>query len=103
MTKGKSTTSKNLPPKQRKPKKSHEISDYEVEKLKSIASHAKNLREAMNISYEQFALQSGINRNTYFRFENAAKTGENFTVALLIKVINGLGISLSEFMKDIME
>jgi DNA-binding XRE family transcriptional regulator len=84
-----------------KPKKTHVISDIEKEKLKLIAEKAKKMRIAKNMSYEQFALHAVINRNSYFRFEKSAFSGDNYTVSLLLKVIMGLETTLSEFFKDI--
>jgi DNA-binding XRE family transcriptional regulator len=86
---------------QRKPKKPHPISDEDTKTLMMIAEKAKNLRIGMNMSYEEFALHAGINRNSYFRFEKSAQTGKNFTVALLLQVIRGLNMTPSEFFKDI--
>jgi DNA-binding XRE family transcriptional regulator len=77
------------------------IPDIDKEKIKIIAFKAKRLRESMKLSYEEFALKAGINRNTYFRFEKAATTGENITLALLLKVIRGLNLTVSEFFSDI--
>ena len=84
-----------------KPKKTHVISDIEKEKLKLIAEKVKKMRKDTNMSYEQFAIQSEINRNSYFRLEQAAKSGDNYTVALLLKVIRGLGSTPSQFFGDI--
>jgi DNA-binding XRE family transcriptional regulator len=84
-----------------KPKKPHVISDIEKEKLKLIAEKAKKMRIAKNMSYEQFAIHAGINRNSYFRFEKSAKTGKNYTIALLLKVIRGLGSTPAQFFKSI--
>lgn len=83
------------------PKKTHAISDIEKEKLKLIAEKAKRMRIAKNMSYEQFALHAGINRNSYYRFEKSAISGDNYTVSLLIKVIVGLNSTFPEFFKDI--
>ena len=48
------------------PKNPHIISDIEKESLKLIADKVKEIRIAKFSSYEQFALQAGINRNSYF-------------------------------------
>ena len=92
---------KSIEQSKRKPKKPHPISDEDVQTLTKIADKAKILRKGMNLSYEEFALHSEINRNTYFRFEKSAQTGNNFTVALLLQVIRGLNKKPSEFFKDI--
>jgi transcriptional regulator with XRE-family HTH domain len=82
-------------------RKSHKVSDQETEKIKAIAGKAKRLRESMNIGYETFAQMAGINRNTYYRLEQSAQTGNNFTLAILLKVIDAHNITLAEFFKDI--
>jgi transcriptional regulator with XRE-family HTH domain len=84
-----------------KESKPHLIPDMDREKIKLIADKAKRMRTELNISYEEFARTSEINRNSYFRFEKSAKSGENFTVALLLKVIRGLKLTPSEFFQDI--
>jgi transcriptional regulator with XRE-family HTH domain len=81
--------------------KVHSISEVDREKIKKIAEKVKKLRvKAGFSSYEGFALHAGINRNSYFRFERSAITGDNYTVALLIKIARGLNISLSDFFQD---
>ncbi len=81
--------------------KSHAINDLDKEAIQSIAEYAKQLRIATGLGYEEFALHAGINRNTYFKFEKAAVSGENFTVVTLLKVIRGLDLTLSSFFKDL--
>ena len=81
--------------------KSHVVPDVDKVQIKKIASKAKELRIKSGYTYEEFALQAGINRNTYFRFEQSGEKGENYTVALLLKVIRGLNMTVSEFFKDI--
>jgi len=81
--------------------KVHSISEVDREQIKKIAEKVKELRiKAGFSSYEGFALHSGINRNSYFRFERSASTGDNYTIALLIKITRGLNISLSDFFYD---
>jgi DNA-binding transcriptional regulator YiaG len=70
-------------------------------RLKSIAEKAAALRKGKKMSSEEFAQHSGIPRNSYYRFEKSAATGDNFTISLLLKVISGLGMTPSEFFKDI--
>ncbi len=77
--------------------KKHEIPDLDKETIKRIAVKAKDMRKEAGYSYEDFALHAGINRNTYFKFEKSATTGENFTIATLLKVIRGLDVSLKSF------
>jgi hypothetical protein len=85
----------------RRPKKPMVVSDDDHRRLKLIAKKAARLRREMDISYEEFSHRSLINRNSYFRFEKSAETGDNFTVALLLTVISGLGTTPAEFFKDI--
>jgi DNA-binding XRE family transcriptional regulator len=85
----------------RLPKKPMVISDDDTNRLKLIAEKAIRLRKQMNISYEEFAIRAGINRNTYYRFEKSVTSGDFYTVALLMTVISGLGITPAEFFKDI--
>ena len=81
--------------------KQHFISERDRELIKKIAAKAKKMREEKGYSYESFAQHANINRNSYFRFEKSALTGDNFTVALLSKVIRGLNQSFSSFFKDL--
>lgn len=81
--------------------KSHIIPEVDKVQIKKIAAKAKELRVKSGYSYEEFALNASINRNTYFRFEKAAITGENITLALLLKVIRGLNMTVEDFFKDI--
>lgn len=88
----------NTPEKEVKP---HYISEADRESIKKISAKVKKLREEQGYSYESFAQHAGINRNSYFRFEKSALTGDNFTIALLSKVIKGLNLSFSSFFKDL--
>jgi DNA-binding XRE family transcriptional regulator len=92
---------KTVEPSKRRPKKPMVISDIEKEKLKLIAEKAKKMRIAKKMSYEEFALHAGINRNSYYRFEQSASSGDNYTVALLMKVIIALDSSFPEFFKNL--
>lgn len=85
----------------RRPKKKLVISTEEVEIIKTIAEKAKSLRESLNLGSEEFALRAGINRNTYFRFEQSAGSGENYTIAILVKVIRGLNMTVEDFFKGL--
>ena len=81
--------------------KQHLIPDIDREYIKKIAATAKRMRISAGFSYEEFAIKSGINRNSYFRFEKSSQTGDNYTVALLLKVIRGLNKTASEFFQSI--
>ena len=83
-----------------KDKKKREVPEIDKETIKTIASKARDLRESKGFSYEGFALHAGLNRNTYFKFEKSATTGENFTMATLLKVIRGLDLTMSSFFED---
>lgn len=89
------------PKKTRRTKKLMVISDDDISRLKLITEKAARLRKEMDISYEEFAIRAGINRNSYYHFEKSAKTGDKYSVALLMKVIRGLGTTPAEFFKDI--
>lgn len=80
-----------------KESKKHDLPELDKDTIKRIAAKARNMREKQGFSYEGFALHAGLNRNTYFKFEKSAATGENFTIATLLKVIRGLDVSLRSF------
>jgi hypothetical protein len=84
-----------------KPTKTRFLSASEREKLKEIADKAVKLRKEKYSSYEAFALKAQINRNTYFRFEKEGTKGENFTVAILLRILKAHNIKLSVFFKDL--
>ena len=86
----------------RGPKNSMVVSAADTKRIKSIAEKARKMRIAMNMSYEIFAIHAGINRMSYYRFEKSAETGDNFTVALLMKVIRGLNTTPAQFFKFIL-
>jgi transcriptional regulator with XRE-family HTH domain len=81
--------------------KSHNIPDIDRDYIKKIAATAKEMRIKAGYSYESFAIFAGINRNSYFRFERSATTGDNYTIALLLKITRGLNITMSNFFQDI--
>jgi transcriptional regulator with XRE-family HTH domain len=81
--------------------KKQEISDFDRETIKQISAKAKALRKELGFSYEEFAAHAKINRNTYFKFEKSATTGDNFTIAILIKVIRGLNHTFQSFFQDL--
>ena len=84
-----------------KDKKSHNIPDIDRDYIKKIAEQAREMRIKSGYSYESFAIHAGINRNSYFRFEKSAITGDNYTIALLLKITRGLNISFTDFNKSI--
>jgi DNA-binding XRE family transcriptional regulator len=91
----------SVEPAKRRPKKPMVISDDDTRILKLIAAKAKELREKAGYTYEEFAIHAGINRNTYFRFEKSAITGDNYTITLLLKITKGLNISIMDFFQQI--
>lgn len=80
-----------------KKRKSHDIPDIDKVHIKEIAAKAKELRIKAGFSYEEFAAHAGINRNTYFRFENSSSNGANFTIATFLRVLHGLNITAAYF------
>lgn len=87
-----------VPEKETRP---HTIPEEDREYIKKIAALAKELREAKGFSYESYATYAKLNRNTYFRFERAASSGDNFTVGLLLQVIRGMNMTPTEFFQQI--
>ena len=81
--------------------KSHAIPDVDRDYIIKIAATAKKMRIKAGYSYESFALHAGINRNSYFRFERSTTTGDNYTIALLLKITRGLNITMSNFFQSI--
>lgn len=82
--------------------KAHVVSDVDRDYIKKIAAKAKELRIKEGYSsYESFALHAGLNRNSYFRFERSAVSGDNYTIALLLRVIRGLDTTTTDFFQQI--
>jgi DNA-binding XRE family transcriptional regulator len=94
-------TKESLETPKRRTKKPMVVSDDDHRRLKGIVEKATKLRKEMDISYEEFAIRAGINRNSYYRFEKSIDNLDKYSVALLIKVIRGLGTTPAEFFKDI--
>jgi hypothetical protein len=71
------------------------IDPYDQELLNKIGTRVKQLREERipEVSYEAFALKTGLNRTSQYRLER----GHNFMMVNLIKFCRGIGISLEEF------
>ncbi len=82
-------------------KKKNELTEFEREVIKRIATKAKQMRIEMGFSYEAFAIHAKINRNTYFKFEKSSTTGDNFTIAVLVKVIHGLNQTFESFFQNL--
>lgn len=63
-----------------------------------IAERIKELRIKKGYSsYEVFAYENGINRSQYGKYEK----GENMRIESLLKVIQALGVTPSEFFEGI--
>ena len=75
-----------------------EISKSHKDQLIEIGAHVKDLRiKNTGESYEVFARKNGINKISQWRLEN----GENFLMNNLLKVVDGLGISMEEFFSGV--
>lgn len=59
-----------------------------------VAKRIRELREARNLTQEQLAYKSGLNRTFMNHVENERR---NITVESLSKILTGLEISFSEF------
>jgi len=70
------------------------ITPEDVIQIKAIAETAKQIRIKTGLSYEGFAARHGIHRLTYYKFERG---DQNFTIATLLKVIRGLGLTMPKF------
>lgn len=63
-----------------------------------IGMRIKELRQQAGITQEKFALMTGINRSYLADIE---KGNRNFGFDTLDRIVNGFGISLSEFFEGI--
>ena len=62
--------------------------------LKSIGRHLREIRKEKGYSSaEIFAYDNSLNRVSYWRIEN----GQNFTMKMLLKILDIHGMSLEEF------
>lgn len=67
-------------------------------RLAELGKHIKNLRiKAGYTSYENFAIKHEINRMTFYRIE----AGSNVNYATLLKVIDGLDMTVENFFKGL--
>ena len=55
------------------------------------------LRKEVEPNYEVFAFKNGINRMSYFNVEK----GNNIQLSTLLKILDGLDITLEEFFKGL--
>ena len=63
-----------------------------------IGQRIKQLRREDNLTQERFALMTGINRSY---LADREKGNRNFGLDTLEKIVEGFGISYSEFFKDL--
>jgi len=82
-------------------RKKHVITDLDRETIKRIAAKAMEMRIKMGYTNEEFAISAQINRNTYFKFEKSSSTGDNFTIAVLAKVLRGLNLTFESFFQNL--
>ena len=66
-------------------------------KLKEIGGLVREHRKSIEKNYEVFARNHKINKVTLARIEG----GQNFTMSSLLLVLKSLGISPSDFFKDL--
>ena len=77
--------------------KDEQFEVYKQEQLKKLADRIKDLRIRKGFtSYEYFAYDNNIPRAQYGRYEK----GEDLKFSSLLKVLNGLDISLKEFFEE---
>lgn len=85
-------------PKKKKTRSDITISTGHKDQLIKMGAHIKHLREQVTgESYEVFAKNNGINRISQYRMEK----GENFMMVNLLKILDGLEITMKDFFKDI--
>ena len=71
---------------------------FKENNLKKIGETLRVLRKSKGyISAEIFAYENSLNRVSYWRIEN----GQNFTMKMLIKILEIHNMSLSEFFNKI--
>ena len=73
------------------------ISDEHTERIKKIGEKIRELRKDVEPSYETFAYKNGLNRMSYYNCEK----GNNFQLSTLLKILDGLDITLEEFFKGL--
>ena len=69
-------------------------------RLEKLGKKIKRLRIEKGYSnYEHFAYKVGISRSQYGKYE----TGHNLTFLTLLKIVDGLDMTLKEFFEDGLE
>lgn len=66
--------------------------------LKIIGERIRKYRMDLNISQENFANKIGMDRTYYSSIENGK---HNITILNLMKILEGLNITLEEFFKNL--
>jgi transcriptional regulator with XRE-family HTH domain len=67
------------------------------EYIAKLAKRMKKLRkEKGHLNYETFAIENGISRSQYWRYEK----GEDLRFSSLVRVVNALGVTLEEFFSE---
>lgn len=66
--------------------------------LKIIGEKIRKYRMDLNISQENFANRIGMDRTYYSSIENGK---HNITILSLMKILEGLNITLEEFFKNL--
>lgn len=78
-------------------KNSRYISEEHKERIKKVGEKIRLLRKEVEPNYETFAFKNGINRMSYFNVEK----GNNIQLSTLLKILDGLDITLEEFFKGL--
>lgn len=65
---------------------------------KIFGKRIRELRQQANLSQEKFALSIGMDRTYYASVENGKR---NIALENILKIANGLGITLEELFKDV--
>jgi len=78
-------------------KNTRPISEEHKERIKRIGEKIRELRKEVEPNYETFAYKNGINRMSYFNVEK----GNNIQLSTLLKILDGLDITLEEFSKEL--
>ncbi|GAA5027432.1 hypothetical protein GCM10011506_16610 [Marivirga lumbricoides] len=75
-------------------KKEEQVKNIDIDKL---AKRIKQLRlEKGHVNYETFAIENGISRSQYWRYEQ----GEDLRFSSLMRVIRALKVSPEEFFSE---
>ena len=71
--------------------------EYFQQQIENLGKRIKSIRKAKgHKNHEKFAYEKGINRSQYWRYEK----GEDMKFSNLLRVLQGLDISLAEFFEE---